>query len=81
MYVSEKFLPYVLLALEDLAGERVAEVLPALRNLYLRGLPRSGPDRIAVGAFVTARQRSGYPVTFYRREIDDASDKADCNFF
>ena len=81
LYVSEGLISHVPLALQDLAGEGVAEVLPALRNLYMRGLPGFGPVRIAVETFVTARKRSGHPVAFYRWEIDDASDKADCNFF
>jgi len=81
LYVSEGLISHVPLALQDLAGDRVAEVLPALRNLYMRGLPGFGPVRIAVEVFVTARQRSGHPVAFYRWEVDDASDKADCNFF
>lgn len=81
LYVSEGLISHVPLALQDLAEEKVAEVLPALRNLHLRGLPRCGPVRIAVETFVTARKRSGHPVTFSRWEIDDASDKANCNFF
>lgn len=79
LYVSEGFISHVPLALKDLTGERATEVLPALRNLYLRGLPCFGTVRIAVEAFVFARERSGHPVAFYRWEIDDASDKANCN--
>ena len=47
---------------------------------YLRELPRVGPVQIAVETFVTARKRFGHPVTFYRWEIDDASDKANLPF-
>ena len=78
LYVSEGL---VSLALRDIDGERVAEVLPALQNLYLREPPRFGPVQISVERFVTARKRSGHPVTFYRRDIDDASDKANANHY
>jgi len=81
LYVSEGLISHIPFALQDLVGERVTEVLPALRNLYLRGLPLSGTARIAVETFVTARKRSGHPVTAYRLKIDDASDQANLEGF
>jgi len=55
-------------ALQELAGERVMEVLPALENIFLEGLglQPSGRDREAIEPFVTARQLSGRPVTVHR---------------
>ena len=50
------------LALQELAGERVTEVLPALQNLFIQGLEPSGPIQEALGKFAAARQLSGLPV-------------------
>jgi hypothetical protein len=51
-------------ALQELTGERVTEVLPALQNLFLTRYARSGPiqDAIMVAQFVTARRLAGHPV-------------------
>ena len=50
------------LALQELAGQRVTEVLPALQNLFIQGLEPSGPIREAFEKFAAARQQSGLPV-------------------
>jgi len=61
--LSEGSVPFVAPALQELSGERVTEVLPALENLFLEGLLQSGPVKRAIRKFITARQLSGCPVT------------------
>jgi hypothetical protein len=63
LYVSEDLVPFVAAALQELTGELVMEVLPALRNLSLEGLEPSGPVQEVIESFVAARQLSDYPVT------------------
>ena len=63
LYLSKRFALYVMAALQELAKERVMDVLPALQNLYLEGLQPSGPVQAAIGQFVVARQLSDHPVT------------------
>ncbi|KAI9460449.1 hypothetical protein F5148DRAFT_1377375 [Russula earlei] len=61
--LSDEVAPHVCQALERLAEERVAEVLPALQNIFLRD-PDLEPKYI--GGFVCARNLSGHPVEVYR---------------
>jgi hypothetical protein len=49
-------------ALQELTGERITEVLPALQNLSLSLSARSGPIQDTIAQFVTARRLSGHPV-------------------
>jgi hypothetical protein len=49
-------------ALEQLAGERVTEALPALQCLLLQGPQPSDPVKRAIGKFAAARQLSGRPI-------------------
>jgi len=48
-------------ALQELSGERATEVLPMLRNLFVRGSSLE-PIREAMKPFVAARQLSTHPV-------------------
>ena len=54
-------------ALQELAGERATEVLPALQNLFLRtgDWRPSGPVKEAIEQFIAARQLHGHPVTVH----------------
>ena len=55
-------------ALQQLTGERVSEVLPALQNLFLKGSSPSAPSQPvqeAIEQFLVARQLSGQPVTLH----------------
>jgi hypothetical protein len=61
LHVSQEFLPRIALAFQELAGERVTEVLPALQTLFLEELHR-GPVREAIEKFVAARQLAGRPI-------------------
>jgi hypothetical protein len=60
--LDKRLVPQYALALRELAGERVAEVLPALQNLFIEELEPSGTIREALDQFVAARQLSGLPV-------------------
>ncbi|KAI0248846.1 hypothetical protein BJV78DRAFT_768600 [Lactifluus subvellereus] len=55
-------------ALQELTGERVVEVLPALDSLYLEEYQPSGSDQQAIEPFVAARQYSDRPVTAHQWE-------------
>jgi hypothetical protein len=63
LYLSEQITPLVVSALQELAGERVAEVLPTLQNIFLRGQPR--PVQKAIERFIAARQLFGHPVAVH----------------
>ena len=54
-------------ALQELAGERTIEVLPALQNIFLMtyGWLPSGPVEEAIGRFIATRQLYGHPVTLH----------------
>ena len=63
--------PFVAPAFEELAKERLTEVLPALRNLFLPEQHPSGAVGEAIEQFIAARRRSNLPVTIRRPDIGD----------
>ena len=65
LHVGQGFVLRIALALQELAGERVTELLPALQNLFIEGFELSGPIQEALEQFVTARQLSGLPVVVH----------------
>jgi hypothetical protein len=62
LYISSNFTPRIAPALQELVGERVSEVLPALQGLLLEDPSPSGPVQETVGQFVAARQLAGHPI-------------------
>jgi hypothetical protein len=68
LILSDGSFSFVAPALQELSGERVTEVLPALRNLHLEGPQQSGPVEEAIRKFVAVRQLSDFPVTVRRRK-------------
>jgi hypothetical protein len=64
-FVSKRFTSTIMPMLQALVGERVTELLPALRNIFLPEFELSGPIQEAIQQFVTARQLSGHPLTFH----------------
>jgi len=53
-------------ALQELAGERATEVLPALQDLFLKTSWRpSGPVKESIEQFIATRQLHGHPVTVH----------------
>jgi hypothetical protein len=65
LYLSKNFAPRIAPALQELVGEGVAEVLPALKTLFLAEQP-SGAVLQAIKKFVKARQLSNYPIAVSR---------------
>ncbi|KAI0291548.1 hypothetical protein BC826DRAFT_1176410 [Russula brevipes] len=62
LYLSSEFTPRVVPALQELSGDGIMDVLPALRTI---SLPRSSPSRSvreAIMQFVTGRWLSGHTV-------------------
>ena len=62
LYLSKGCAPRIVPALQELVGERVAEVLPALQYLYLEELQSSGPVQEAIWDFFYARLFSNHPI-------------------
>jgi hypothetical protein len=62
LYLPDKIAPHVAPALQELTGERVMEVLPALEVLMLHGPRPSSPVQEAIEQFVAAREASGHDV-------------------
>ena len=61
LYISSEFMRHATPALQELIGERVAEVLPALLTLFLEEIP-SGPFEEAMGQLFAARELVGRPI-------------------
>ena len=57
-------------SLQELVGEQVAEILPALQKIFLEGSQSSGPVPEGIAKFITARELSGHPVFVHRRETE-----------
>ncbi|KAI0288629.1 hypothetical protein BC826DRAFT_1188281 [Russula brevipes] len=54
--------PRLVPALQELSGERIMDVLPALQSIFLSESLLSGPVEEALAHFLTVRQLSGHPV-------------------
>jgi hypothetical protein len=67
LFLRDESIQHVVLALDQLARERVTEALPALQNIFLQGPQPWGPVEKAIGKFVAARQLSGHPVAVRHR--------------
>jgi len=62
LYLSKDFAPGIAAALQEISG---TEELPSLQNIFVEGLEPSGPFQENIGQFVTARQLSGHPISFF----------------
>jgi hypothetical protein len=62
LYVSKDLAQGIASALQELVGERVTGVLPALESLFLEKPQPLGPAQEAIEQFVAARQLLGHPV-------------------
>ena len=65
LYVSGTFATHATQALEDIAQDMVADVLPSLEQIHLKGQPVS-----SVQKFFIARQLSGHPVNVVNVEME-----------
>ena len=63
LVLSKTLVPLVALALQELDGEGVTQMLPLLQDIFLEGPQPSGAVKEAVEKFIAARLLSGYPVT------------------
>jgi hypothetical protein len=69
LYLSRIFAPHIAPALEELVGERVPEVLPALQTLYFEEpLVYGTVFGDTVGLFVASREVVGHPVSISQWE-------------
>ena len=71
LYLSRRFVPCIAHALQEVDGERVTEVLPALRNLYLAELQPLGPAQQAIEQFVCARRLSTHPIAVSQWDVGE----------
>ena len=75
LYMCERPWYYVEEVLEKVSGERVTEVLPALQNLFIKGiwpLDASGDSEVVeetIPTFVSARKLYDHPVVVQRWEL------------
>jgi hypothetical protein len=74
LHLSKDVAQRVALALQELTGERVAEMLPVLQNLFLEEIQTSGPVHEAAGKFVAARQLNDHPVALQNWERREGFD-------
>ena len=58
LYLCKEFAPGIAVALKELNGGRITEVLPSLENIFVKELEPSGPFREKIGHFAAARQLS-----------------------
>jgi hypothetical protein len=65
LHVDRKLAAQVALALEDITGQMVAEVLPSLDLIYLADQPASSIEK-----FVAARRLSDRPVTVVKSHTE-----------
>jgi len=68
LHLCHKQAPYVTCALQELTGERIVQVLPALQTIFLNKPPLTGADPKVTGWFIVARQLSGRPVSVHYRD-------------
>ena len=63
LYVTKEFASHIAHALQGLVEERVMEVLPTLKNVFIQEFELSGPVHRVIKEFVVARQLAGHPIT------------------
>jgi hypothetical protein len=68
LVLDEPFVLSIASALQELVGERVTEILPALQNIFLEGFESPGLVPEGIGKFIAARELFGCPVTVQYRE-------------
>jgi hypothetical protein len=66
LYLSEQYALRIGPALQELVGGRTTEMLPALQNIFLKGLEPSGPVQDGIGQFVASQQVTSRPIAVSR---------------
>jgi hypothetical protein len=73
LYVCREFAQGIATALQEVIGEGVTNVFPALKSFFVEELQSLGPIQEDIGKFVSARQLSGrHPITVSLWERDRA---------
>ena len=62
LYLSKNCASRIAPALQELVEGRATDVLPALQNIFLKGLESSGSVQESIGQFVDARQVANHPI-------------------
>ena len=62
LYLSENLASLIAPALQELVEGRTTDVLPALQNIFLKGLKSSGSVQETIGKLVAARQAANHPI-------------------
>jgi len=71
LYLSEKYVPRIAPALQELVGERTTEVLPTLKNIFLEKFQPWEPLHEGIETFVAARRlTSRRPVEVSRWDMN-----------
>ena len=65
-HIASKFIPLIAPSLQELVGERLTEVLPALDTLFLGEPLPSEPVLECIWKFVAARELAGHPLSVFR---------------
>ena len=60
LFLSKDIAPGIADALQGLVGDKITEVLPSLRNIFVNWLEQSGSFQETIGQFVAARHLSGF---------------------
>ncbi len=63
LYLSQGVVPRIALALQELVGQRLTEMLPALQGLLLEEPDLSAPVREYIEKFVASRLLSSHPIS------------------
>ena len=77
LYLSEESTPRFARVLQEIVGERVVEILPALQGLFLDEVIPVGPVQEAIGQFVAARQLSSQPIAVSYWDEEDGWQRVD----
>lgn len=65
LYLSKEFSPRIARALQELAEERTAEVLPALQNVLVEGFQPLEPVQKGNAQLISARQLANQPPCYH----------------
>jgi hypothetical protein len=63
LYLSKQFAPHIASALQGVDVGRMADVLPALQNIFLEAHQSWGPAEKGIQKFVAVRQTTGHPIS------------------
>jgi hypothetical protein len=76
MYLDNSSVWQLTRTLQELAKEGAADILPALRHIFVQGYEQPGDANVqgAIGLFIAARQLSGHPVTVHNWERHSGKD-------